>query len=89
MKIFINFILTSSPTGGTNAFLTVLCQEIQGRGVVIVEDSTKAVLLLLNALHSDNIENGEKILNIDKIKEIYKEGIPIVHRKTGYWGRGS
>ncbi len=82
MRVYMNFREVRGAHGGANAFLRALRGWLVRNGVSVTTDRRdSADVALLNAL-SEN-------LTLDTVQAIAERGIPIVHRKTGYWGRGS
>lgn len=81
MRAYLNFTPRHGPYGGANAFLRTLMGELERLGVTFTTDPTAAVdVALVNAL-TDGI-------GIEDVARIAERGVPIVHRKTGYRGRG-
>lgn len=82
MRVYMNFKEVGGAHGGANAFLRALLAWLERHGIDVSTDPRERVdVALLNAL-SEN-------LTVDTVRDIAARGIPIVHRKTGYWGRGS
>jgi glycosyltransferase involved in cell wall biosynthesis len=80
--VLVNFSLREGAYGGANAFLRTLTAELRRRGVQTTADrGARADVALLNAL-TDGLE-------LDDVRSIADRGIPVVHRKTGYRGRGA
>ncbi len=81
MLVYLNFTPRHGPYGGANAFLRTLMTELTRLGVSFTNDCAEpADIALVNAL-TDGIR-------INEVARIAERGIPIVHRKTGYRGRG-
>ena len=81
MRVYLNFTPRASPYGGANSFLRTLMHELARHGVSFTADPAAQVdIALLNAL-TDN-------LDLARVRHIAERGVPIVHRKTGYRGRG-
>ncbi|MFN8224341.1 MAG: hypothetical protein U0R50_13965 [Gaiellales bacterium] len=81
MHVLVNFTPRDTPYGGANSFLRTLGAELGHRGVTLTSDLRADVdVALLNALTDG--------LTLAHVQGIAERGIPIVHRKTGYRGRG-
>lgn len=81
MRVLVNFAPRPGPYGGANSFLRTLRRELEARGVAFTRDPTEPVdVALLNAL-TENLE-------LAQVRAVAERGIPVVHRKTGYRGRG-
>ena len=81
MRVYMNFTAVRGPYGGANSFLRALRDALEDHGLKVVTSSAdRADVALLNALTND--------LDRDTVERI-AERIPVVHRKTGYRGRGS
>jgi glycosyltransferase involved in cell wall biosynthesis len=82
MRIYLNFSPRSGPYGGANSFLRTLMRDLERRGVSFTTDADEPVdVALINALTG--------AIEVADVARIAGRGTPIVHRKTGYRGRGS
>jgi glycosyltransferase involved in cell wall biosynthesis len=82
MLVYLNARPRSGAYGGANAFLRTLVAELERRGVRTTADPSEAFDVgLLNALTEG--------LDLDAVRRLAERGRPLVHRKTGYLGRGS
>ncbi len=82
MLVYMNFRARRGAYGGANAFLRGLVRELERRGLRITRDAAAPFdIALLNAL-TDGLE-------LDTVRRLAERGAPLVHRKTGYLGRGS
>jgi glycosyltransferase involved in cell wall biosynthesis len=86
MNIGFDYKPYKSPRGGANAFLKALIGELRKRGLRFTTDSKKADLIFLNSLTNRQSMDS---LRAKLVEQYSKYGIPIVHRKTGFWGRGA
>ncbi len=81
MHVYLNFTARQGPYGGANAFLRTLVGELAKRGVATTSDpDAQFDVALLNALTDG--------LDVDAVQRLAERGRPLVHRKTGYLGRG-
>lgn len=81
MLVYTNVTVREGPYGGANSFLRALLAELGRRGVGFTADRDEpADVAFLNAL-----TNG---LEASDVEALALRGLPIVHRKTGYRGRG-
>ena len=82
MLVYLNARPRGGAYGGANAFLRTLVGELERRGVRTTADPDDAFDVgLLNALTEG--------LDLDLVRRLADRGRPLVHRKTGYRGRGS
>ena len=82
MLVYLNARPRSGAYGGANAFLRSLVAELQRRGVRTTADPDDPFDVgLLNAL--------TEALDLEAVRRLADRGKPLVHRKTGYLGRGS
>ena len=82
MRVYLNLEPRSGAYGGANAFLRTLTKELRRRGVSFTSDPHEQVdVALVNAL-----TGGVGVHDLCRLAE---RGIPVVHRKTGYRGRGA
>lgn len=82
MRVYLNFSPREGPYGGANAFLRTLMGELRRHGVSFTADPREPVnAALLNALTEG--------LLLDDVRRLAERGVPIVHRKTGFRGRGA
>ena len=82
MLVYLNARPRSGAYGGANAFLRSLVGELERRGVRTTADPADPFDVgLLNALTEG--------LDLDAVRRLADRGRPLVHRKTGYLGRGS
>ncbi len=86
MKIYTTIRSRKGLYGGANSFLKTLFAELERRGVEFTNEIKKADLCFLNALTWGDSGVGMKP---ELLEEIWRSGLPVVHRKTGFWGRGS
>lgn len=76
-----NFREVKGPYGGANSFLRTLHGELRRRGVTVTNDARADVdVVFLNALTDD--------IDLPFVERIAARGAPVVHRKTGFRGRG-
>jgi glycosyltransferase involved in cell wall biosynthesis len=81
MLVYLNFTAREGPYGGANSFLRTLVGELAGRGVTTTSDASAPFdVALLNALTDG--------LDVEAVQRLADRGRPLVHRKTGYLGRG-
>lgn len=81
MDVYLNFTPRDTPYGGANSFLRTLMRALERRGVSFTADPLATVdVAFLNAL-----TNG---LDLAAVRAVAERDVPIVHRKTGYRGRG-
>lgn len=82
MLVYLNARLRGGAYGGANAFLRTLVSELERRGVRVTADPREPFdVALLNALTDG--------LDLDAVRRLAERGRPLVHRKTGYLGRGA
>ncbi|MEW5984332.1 MAG: glycosyltransferase [Acidobacteriota bacterium] len=82
MRLYMNFREVRGPYGGSNSFLRALRQWLMGHGVHVTTNvQDRFDVALLNTLSEG--------LTLEAVRAIAERGIPVVHRKTGYRGRGS
>ena len=82
MLLYTNARPRGGAYGGANAFLRTLFAELELRGIHTTNDPTEQFdVALLNAL-TDGLDLGA-------VRRLAELGRPLVHRKTGYLGRGS
>lgn len=82
MLVYVNFSLREGAYGGANAFLRTLVTELGRHGVEVTRDERASYdVAFLNAL-SDG-------LTLETVRRLAENGKPLVHRKTGYRGRGA
>ena len=82
MLVYLNARPRSGAYGGANAFLRSLVAELERRGVRTTADPGDPFDVgLLNALTEG--------LDFEAVRRLAERGRPLVHRKTGYLGRGS
>jgi len=80
--VYVNARLRGGAYGGANAFLRTLVGEFERRGVQVTADPREPFnVALLNALTDG--------LDLDAVRRLAERGRPLVHRKTGYLGRGA
>jgi glycosyltransferase involved in cell wall biosynthesis len=80
--VYVNFSLREGAYGGANAFLRTLTAELGRRGLRFTTDESAAFdVAFLNALTDG--------LDTDAVRRLAERGRPLVHRKTGYRGRGA
>lgn len=81
MRVYLNFEPRSGPYGGANAFLRTLMRALGRHGVTFTSRLDEPVdVALVNALTND--------IGLDDVRKLSDRGVPVVHRKTGYRGRG-
>jgi hypothetical protein len=82
IRLFVNAEPRRGAYGGANAFLRTLLDDLRRRGVSVTSDPSASVdVALVNAL-----TGGVQPSDLERLAE---RGIPVVHRKTGYRGRGA
>ena len=82
MLVYLNARPRGGAYGGANAFLRSLVGELERRGVRTTDDPAESFDVgLLNALTEG--------LDLEAVRRLADRGRPLVHRKTGYLGRGS
>jgi glycosyltransferase involved in cell wall biosynthesis len=82
MLVYTNARPRGGAYGGANAFLRTLFAELERRGVETTSDAGAPFdVALLNAL--------TERLDVDTVRRLAERGRPLVHRKTGYRGRGA
>jgi glycosyltransferase involved in cell wall biosynthesis len=82
MLVYVNARPRGGAYGGANAFLRTLLGELERRGVQTTsEERASFDVALLNAL--------TERLDLDTVRRLADTGRPLVHRKTGYRGRGA
>jgi glycosyltransferase involved in cell wall biosynthesis len=82
MRVFLNVEPRRGAYGGANAFLRTLTGELRRRGVSFTSDPAGHVdVALVNALTGG--------IGVDDVRRLAERGVPVVHRKTGYRGRGA
>ena len=82
MLVYMNVLPRGGAHGGANAFLRSLVAELGRRGVRTTTDTSEPFdIALLNALTGG--------LELDTVRRLADRWRPLVHRKTGYLGRGS
>jgi hypothetical protein len=82
MDVYLNFTPRQGPYGGANSFLRSLMTALESRGVRFTTDERASVdVALVNALTNE--------MTLDRVRALAERGIPVVHRKTGYRGRGT
>lgn len=82
MLVYLNFTARHGPYGGANAFLRSLVTQLELRGITTTSDPAAPFdIALLNALTDG--------LDLDRVRRLSERGRPLLHRKTGYRGRGS
>lgn len=82
MLVYVNVHPREGAFGGANAFLRTLVDELRRRGVETTTDPRDPFdVALLNALTEG--------LNLETVRRLAESGRPLVHRKTGYLGRGA
>jgi len=81
VRVFVNFTPRPGPYGGANSFLRTLQRELEARGVTFTSEAgAGADVALLNALTDG--------LDLAQVRAVADRGIPVIHRKTGFRGRG-
>ncbi len=82
MLVYLNFTERQGPYGGANSFLRALTAELGRHGAAFTTDPlAPADVALVNALTEG--------MNLERVRALAERGVPIVHRKTGFRGRGS
>jgi glycosyltransferase involved in cell wall biosynthesis len=82
MLVYVSFSPRDGPYGGANAFLRTLTAELGRRGMRFTTDPAAPFdVAFLNALTDG--------LDLDAVRRLAGRGRPLVHRKTGYLGRGA
>jgi glycosyltransferase involved in cell wall biosynthesis len=81
MRVYLNFVPQKGPYGGANAFLRTLMVSLGAHNVSFTDDERADVdVALVNALTGG--------MTLQRVQALAERGIPIVHRKTGFRGRG-
>lgn len=81
MRVYLNFVPQTGPYGGANAFLRTLMTSLGAHGVSFTNDERADVdIALVNALTDG--------MTVERVRALAERGVPIVHRKTGFRGRG-